>query len=200
MLCGMTNSTDFLATAFQTIRDFLRETSQLDMPVRALARQIRARLIMARALLRRVLFLMALALPVPDVDTPNREGVEHKSGRKLAGPAKEAAAQLALSSGRVWLRDAPLPSLDEPRLPTDIDTRLDRMMEQLVLMFSLAANPAAYAERLALRLARQRAAGEVAPVCLPVAEAFRMPPAISLIAGAVQDRLSRALLDWRSSG
>jgi len=73
-------------------------------------------------------------------------------------------------------------------------------MEQLILMFSLAANPAAYTERLALRLARQRAAGEAAPVCLPVAEAFRMPPAISLIAGAVQDRLSRALLDWRSSG
>jgi hypothetical protein len=200
MLCGMTNSTDFLATAFQTIRDFLRATSQLDMPVRALARQIRARLIMARALLRRVLFLMALALPVPDVDTPTGAGVERKSGRKLAAPTEKGPAQLALSSGRVWLRDAPLPSLDAPRLPTDIDTRLDRMMEQLVLMFSLAANPAAYAERLALRLAHQRAAGEAAPVCLPVAEAFRMPPAISLIAGAVQDRLSRALLDWRSSG
>jgi len=54
MLCGMTNPTDFLAAAFQTIRDFLRETSQLDMPVRALARQVRARLIMARTLLRRV--------------------------------------------------------------------------------------------------------------------------------------------------
>jgi hypothetical protein len=201
MLCGMTNPADFLATAFQTIRDFLRETSQLDMPVRALARQIRARLIMARSLLRRVLFLMTLALPVPDVDTPAADGVERKSGRKLAEKTEQPGpAQLALSSGRVWLRDKALPSLEAPRLPADIDTRLDRMMAQLVLMFRLAADPAAYAERLARRLAHQRAAGEAAPLCLPLAEAFRMPPEISLVAGAVQDRLSHALLGWHSSG
>lgn len=200
----MTPDTDFLTTAFETVRQFLKDAISLTGPSRRVLAVLRARLKAAHVLIRRLVCLMALAGGLPDVSPPVQKA-ETKAGRtrkeeSAPGAAEPGPVRISLAPGIVWLQTKSLPSLMPERTSPDVETGLDRAMDRLVALYRIAADPAPHAARMAALLARQRAAGAMAPICEPMARADRLPPAMGLIAGALQHQISRAAAVWYETG
>ena len=205
----MTEQSGFIEQGLQAVRLALTDIAakanlhlKPETLTRSLKRRCMAQFRMLATLIRRLVFLMALALdvvppqPEPEKAYPRPEGVE------------EGVADVTASFGPQGggLRLAPAISGAFPetvRCASGVSAgpvsavpvlarwaALQRVLEQ----------PAEYAVRLAFTLARWRTAGEPCPVILPQPGLHRFGADLGLVAGLLPDLLARALAEaWDTS-
>lgn len=170
---------------------------------RRMARRISGRLRQIETLVRRIVFLMALRLPLappvpraapagpaPQADLP--EGVELAVFPRLPPrrlkllPARQpfvAGSAFPAESGRAT----------GPVLPF-------RLMARITALQRVIADPEAHARRLARHLRRLRQRGEPRPVVGPAGPAFRLSPELGALAALLPEQINAALDTWETSG
>jgi hypothetical protein len=166
---------------------------------RTLAQRARAELARLEIIIRRLLTLMALAIELAPVKprsvtsgTPKSDAAEPICRKSVPGFSLTAKVLSAFDPDASGL----LPCTIRASGPVPAAPILARLA---VLQLLLAA-PDAHARRLARTLARQRRAGEAAPIALPMARTHRMPPELGAIATSLPDMLRAAFKSWESSG
>ena len=153
-------------------------------------------------LIRRLIFLMALSLdPGP---LPPRE-----TGRAAPEADADGVEDVTASFGAFGqgIRIAPVSSGVSPEsFRGSSGACLSGPVEAAPVLARWAAlarvlkEPEAYAERLAVTIARWQAKGEAKPLIVPMAGCHRLGAEIGLVASMLPDLLTRALEGWPDTG
>jgi hypothetical protein len=209
----MDETGDFFSQAVSTALDVLadlvtRSGLHLRPGVlsRGVARQCRVRLTFLMNYIRQLIFLLAAGM------MNTLPPVEPRAGRPSA-PAPEGvedvtASFYAAGVPRPWrfalapAHYAPMPAMpDMPRAPQAEEVPAGRLIEKIIVLNGILADPLPHARRMARALQRWRAAGEMAPVSLEAIPRFRADRLTECFSQALSVRLNDALaIAWNDSG
>ncbi|WP_373009615.1 hypothetical protein [Hyphomonas sp.] len=147
-------------------------------------------------IVRRLLVLMALALRLAPV-RPRATSLPLLEGTELV--TFPAPRRFALS-GRVQPAVAPEASVLFPgSVRASGPVPAAPFLARVSALYRVLENPEVHAKRLARSLARQQKRGDLKPVALPMASAYRLRPELGAIATALPGLLSAALEKWDNS-
>ncbi|MBR9808874.1 MAG: hypothetical protein GYB49_16805 [Alphaproteobacteria bacterium] len=164
---------------------------------RSLKQRASGRLSQLETIVRRLLYLMALMLGLPELKTPRQadprqlpEGTEIVSfptQRRFALSAKKVAVAADALPQQMPFRDGqPVPAAP--------------FLARIAALYRVLKDPDAHAKRLAHAIARQREKGEPAPHVLPLASAFRLRPELGILSAALPGMIRARLQDaWNTS-
>ena len=177
---------------------------------RGLAQRISGRLRQVEAIVRRILFLMALRLNY--TPAPPREPAPRPESEPLPAPALPEGVELAVFPRLARRRLVLLPPRQDLAVSGPFSEMLQaaarpcgpvsplKLMARIAALQTVFAAPEAHALRLARSLYRLQAAGEPRPVIGPAAGAFRLPPELGALATLPPAQISAALEMWDNSG
>ena len=158
----------FIKNGLATLKDALQDAwglADIDLyptgVTHAAARRLSASLRFVTKLLRRVLVLMALEIEVELSAKPKPE----TPGDPASQPAQIIGPSFAYLVADPLEHNAPRPSETRPVTALAIAPDLMRLHQRYQLLKAMLENPAKAARRMAFRLHRLRANGELRPVC-----------------------------------
>jgi hypothetical protein len=167
-----------------------------------LSRSVRARCLasyrMIAAIVRRLVFLMALQVELP----PVRERAP-QARVKIDG-AEDVTASFGPQIKAFQLSSRPYQSLPEglERAARPVSQALPLaapVIARWVALGRVLKYPEVHARRLAFSLRRWREAGELAPVCAPLGTEHLLPAELGLIARALPQLIRKGLEPWRDT-
>ncbi|KCZ89628.1 hypothetical protein [Hyphomonas jannaschiana] len=209
----MDETGDFFSEAVNVAQDVLADVLvrgglhlRPGMLPRGVARQCRVRLTFLINYIRQLIFLLAAGMmnTLPPVKP-----------RKRAAPAPlpdgvedVTASFLAASGPRPWRLAlapppyTPMPAMpDVPRKPEPEEVPAWRLIDKVIALNAILADPEPYARRMARTLQRWRDAGELSPVSLDVIPGFRAGRLTEIYGRAVSLRLNDVLaVAWNDTG
>ena len=196
----------FFEQAFRTVGDgLLRIVARANLHLKpmtltkSLKRRCLADLRQLAVILRRLIFLMALAIEL----APARPRVVKPA--PLPDGVEDVTASFGPQAGRFGLvprLSGPLPdcfrTLSGPRPNGPVAAA--PVIARWIAMHRVLQDPAAHARRLARTIRRWKARGEAKPVVSPFDGRHRLPPDLALIAGTLPGLLAGALAGWYDTG
>jgi hypothetical protein len=196
----MTDRTDFLSQAWHTLARAIAEAGvNVDLfktpetIAKSLNRRVRAELKRLAALLRRLIFLMALQMELAPL--------KPRIGSNYYEPKQEDAAY------HYVFTMVPAPSRPCPHFmkgPVVVPLRGPVPAAPLIARWQAMLDTLKHHKRRARRLARAiqrwQAAGEARPHVPPIPHAHRLPAPIALVSGGLTVQLIEALKSWPDTG
>ena len=196
----------FFEQAFRTVGDgLLRVVARANLHLKpetltkSLKRRCLADLRQLSVILRRLIFLMALAIEL----APARP----RAAKPAARPdgVEDVTASFGPQTGLFGLAprlSGPLPDCFRTcsGLRPGGPVAAAPLIARWIALHRVLQDPAAHARRLARTIRRWKARGETKPVVAPMAGRHRLHPELALIAGLLPGLLARALAGWYDTG
>jgi len=170
---------------------------------RAAARRCGAAFRQLAAIVRRLIFLMALGIEL----APPRPGAGPRARGAAALPEGVEDVTASFGPQSKGFRLAPrmsglfpdhLRTLSGPPPARSVSPR--RLLAQWQALHAVLKDPEAHARRLARTLARWRKAGEPAPVCVQLGFEHRLRPDLGIVARALPHLIRQGTAAWNDTG
>jgi len=192
----MTQPTDFLTHAWQTLARAIAETGvEADLHLvperisKSVKRRVSAELKRLAVLLRRLIFLMALQMELAPVKPRIGSNYFEKSEGETESKYTFSLVPIPAGEAPDFLRGPDTVPIGGPVLAAPLIDRWQAMLETLK-----------YSERRAKCLARTiqrwQAEGQAKPYIVPVPKTHAMPAAVGLVSGGLTVQLIEALKGW----
>ena len=213
----MDKTGDFFSEAMNVAQDVLADVLvrgglhlRSGVVSRGVAKQCRVRLTFLMNYIRQLIFLLAAAMmnTLPPVKPRKRAAPAAPANSVPDGVEDVTASFVAASGPRPWRLAlapppyVPLPAMpDMPRKPQPEEVPAWRLIDKVIALNAILADPDPYARRMARTMLRWRDAGEMAPVSLEVIPGFRGSRLPGVYGRAVSLRLNEALaVAWNDTG
>ena len=167
---------------------------------RAAARRCRVSFRQIAAIVRRLIFLMALQIELPP---PRPRG---RAPAVMPAQMLEGVEDVTASFGPQPRGLALSPPKGRPPVPDSIkgpfgvhkgsDVLPGPLLARWAALYRVLDDPARHARRLAASIRRWRQAGEAAPVCLPLGFERRLPAELGLVARVLPQLIGKAIHPW----
>ena len=209
----MVDHTAFLAQGFRLVGYALAETVSRanlhlkpDTLTRAVKRRCMAEFRVLATLIRRLIFLMALSIELPDVrHGPVKSGiVSHSPVKSGMDGVEDVTASFGPQPAGFRLApglSGPCPdALRTAPRPAPGPVSAAPAIARWAALHRILKDPERAARRLARTIRRWRAGGEPKPLVVPMAHGHRLRPELGLVAGLLPQLLNTQMQDWPDTG